>query len=116
MVEYNNGHIVNISSLAHFSAPPKSVVYTATKSAIVGLTYALNSEILIMSELRGISFTVVCPGRMDNTSLGQLQLYPWPNGKGLPLGYVANRILEAISNKEFLVDIPSSRLRAILSL
>ena len=116
MVEDNYGHIVNISSLSHFGGTPNAVVYSATKSAIIGLTYALNKEFLVMSKLRGIKFTAVCPGRMEDTGLGELQLHPWPNTKGMPVSYVANRIIEAISNEEFLVDIPSMRFSAILAL
>jgi all-trans-retinol dehydrogenase (NAD+) len=116
MAEANNGHIVNISSLATISSPPKAVVYTATKSAIMGLTYALNNELLFMSKQRGVNFTVVCPARIEETGLGELQLYPWPNTPGLSLDYVGKRILQAVSDKEFLVDIPSSRFDAILRL
>ena len=118
MMEANNGHIVNISSLVAIQGAPKATVYSASKAAILGLTYALNKEILLMSDQKNVTFTCVCPGRIEDTELGVLQLHPWPNnsGTGLQVDYVANKILQAVLEKTFLLDIPRSRWDAILSL
>ena len=119
MLENNNGHIVNICSGASYMASPKASIYCATKAAVFNLTYALNMELLLLSQptVTGISFTCVCPGRMEETGVGALQLWPWENSKaGLSANYVAQKTVEAIKNKSFLVQIPQSRFPAILRL
>ena len=118
MMEANNGHIVNISSLTAIHGAPKATVYSASKAAISGLTYALNKEILLMSDQRNVTFTLVCPGRIEDTGQGMLQLHPWPNdsGTGLQVDYVADKILQGVLEKTFLLDIPRSRWDAILRL
>lgn len=118
MMEANNGHVVNISSLDAIHGAPKATVYSASKAAILGLTFALNKEILLMSDQRNVTFSCVCPGRIEDTGVGALQLHPWPNntGTGLQVDYVANKILQAVLEKTFLLDIPRSRWDAILRL
>lgn len=55
------GHIVNTSSLAGHSAPPRALVYTATKFAVVGLSEAMRKDL----KAEGIGVSVLCPGWVD---------------------------------------------------
>lgn len=117
MLENNYGHIVNICSSGAYTVSAKASIYCATKAAVFNLTYALNMELLLLSELNGISFTCVCPGRMEETGMGCLQLWPWKNSEaGLSPNYVAQITVEAVKNRSFFVDVPQSRFRAILRL
>jgi NAD(P)-dependent dehydrogenase (short-subunit alcohol dehydrogenase family) len=52
------GHIVNTSSMAGHSAPPRGLVYAATKFAVVGLSEALRND--LKADRIGVS--VLCPG------------------------------------------------------
>ena len=53
-----SGHIVNISSLAGFSAPPSSGFYAAAKYALEGMSLSLRKEVAPL----GIQVTLVEPG------------------------------------------------------
>jgi NAD(P)-dependent dehydrogenase (short-subunit alcohol dehydrogenase family) len=53
-----SGHIINISSIAGFTASTGWGIYAATKYAIVGLTEVLAADV----EALGIKATVVAPG------------------------------------------------------
>ncbi|MET1249872.1 SDR family oxidoreductase [Sporolactobacillus sp. STCC-11] len=56
--EKHGGHIVNISSIAGIITTPKSVIYGATKHAVIGFSNGLRMEL----ESNGIRVTVVNPG------------------------------------------------------
>ncbi|MGI9002884.1 MAG: SDR family NAD(P)-dependent oxidoreductase [Pseudonocardia sp.] len=65
MLEQGFGHIVNTASLAGLVPSPNKPAYTATKSAVVGLSLALRSE----AASRGVRVSVVCPGYVDTPLL-----------------------------------------------
>jgi 3-hydroxy acid dehydrogenase / malonic semialdehyde reductase len=46
MVERNNGHVINIGSIAGHQTYPLGNVYSATKFAVVGLTRSLRMDVL----------------------------------------------------------------------
>ena len=52
------GHIVNIASLAGLIPFPTNLPYSATKSAVVGLSLSLRAE----AQDLGVNVSVVCPG------------------------------------------------------
>ncbi|MEM7664183.1 MAG: SDR family NAD(P)-dependent oxidoreductase [Pseudomonadota bacterium] len=52
------GHIVNTSSMAGHSAPPRALSYAATKFAVVGLSESLRLDL----KGDGIGVSVLCPG------------------------------------------------------
>jgi 3-oxoacyl-[acyl-carrier protein] reductase len=64
MIERNDGHIVNISSLAGKNALPKGAAYAASKWGLNGLTYSVAEEL----REHNIRVAVVCPGSV-NTEL-----------------------------------------------
>lgn len=66
MLERGGGSIVNISSiLASVLAAPNRFVYSATKSAVVGLTKSVASDYVT----KGIRANVICPATVDTPSL-----------------------------------------------
>ena len=111
----SHGHIVNICSDAAYSAFPNASIYCASKAAVFNLTYGLNMEFLL-SQRKDVSFTCVCPGRIDSTGMGAIELFPWPNTLGLSPKYVAEQVIHAVCNKIFFLDIPNGRMEAILRL
>lgn len=67
MHERNEGHIVNISSMAGVLPTPFGEPYAASKYGLVGFTYALR-----LSEQHNgsaVSASVVCPGFMDDAGM-----------------------------------------------
>lgn len=58
MRERGWGRIINLSSLAAFSPPAASLLYTGIKSYVLGVSQALNMEL----KPQGIHVTALCPG------------------------------------------------------
>lgn len=55
------GHLVNTASVAGLMPCPSLVAYSATKHAVVGLSYGLRAE----AAPHGVKVTAVCPGFID---------------------------------------------------
>ena len=55
------GHVVNVASAAAYAALPAQSAYAATKSAVLGLSVAMQAEL----RHAGIGVTAVCPGFID---------------------------------------------------
>jgi NAD(P)-dependent dehydrogenase (short-subunit alcohol dehydrogenase family) len=55
------GHVVNIASAAAYAPLPAQSAYAATKSAVLGLSVAMHTEL----RHEGIGVTAVCPGFID---------------------------------------------------
>lgn len=105
MLENDYGKIVLVSSSAAISPVPKATDYCASKAAILGFAYALHLE-LLLSNKRGVTITTVCPGRMDNTGMGAIQLFPWPSvNTGLCPKDVAKSVAVAAANGTFILMI-----------
>jgi len=65
MVEANNhGHVVNVSSVFGFFAPPGSIGYCTAKFGVFGLSESLRAEL----HPHGIGVSTICPG-MINTNI-----------------------------------------------
>ncbi|MGR8947008.1 MAG: SDR family NAD(P)-dependent oxidoreductase [Gammaproteobacteria bacterium] len=58
MAEQGSGHIINTASLAGLIPFPTNLPYSATKSAVVGLSMSLRAE----AQDLGVKVSVVCPG------------------------------------------------------
>jgi NAD(P)-dependent dehydrogenase (short-subunit alcohol dehydrogenase family) len=65
-----HGHIVNISSIAGFSAPPGAGFYAAAKYALEGMSLSLRQEVAPL----GIKVTLVEPGAVRTDFLGERSL------------------------------------------
>ncbi len=64
MIKQQDGHIINISSLAGKNALPKGAAYAASKWGLNGLTYSVAEELRPYN----IRVAVICPGSV-NTEL-----------------------------------------------
>lgn len=58
MIRQGYGHIVNIASIAGLVGFPTSIPYSATKAAVVNLSFSLRAE----AAAQGVKVSVVCPG------------------------------------------------------
>lgn len=61
MIKKNQGHIINMASMAGFIAPPTYSVYAATKFGVRGFSEALRREIGIF----GIRVSTIYPGAVN---------------------------------------------------
>lgn len=71
MKKRNTGHILNISSMASFTAGPLMGTYYASKSYVTRLTQAISYE--LKKEKSNVKVSVLCPGPVDtqfNDGLG----------------------------------------------
>ena len=64
------GHIINISSIAGFSAPPGAGFYAAAKYALEGMSLSLRQEVAPL----GINVTLVEPGAVRTDFLNESSL------------------------------------------
>lgn len=67
MAERQNGHIINIASMAGKMATPKTSIYSATKFAVLGFSNALRLELKPL----GIAVTTVNPGPIATSFFDQ---------------------------------------------
>jgi len=58
MVERGRGHVINVSSMAGYTASETLSAYCTTKFAVLGLSEALREELAP----KGIGVTAICPG------------------------------------------------------
>lgn len=62
MIAAERGHIINISSVAGFCAPPEMSAYGASKHAVLGLTEALRYELAEFN----VGVSAICPGFINS--------------------------------------------------
>ncbi|MBG9827105.1 MULTISPECIES: SDR family oxidoreductase [Bacillus] len=106
MVKRNEGHIINIASLAGKIATPKSSAYAATKHAVLGFTNSLRMEL----SSTNIFVTAINPGPIDTNffeiadqsgtyvkNMGRYMLKPT---------YVAEQIVKSMQTKRREVNLP----------
>ncbi|KAM7344423.1 uncharacterized protein ACRADG_011163 [Cochliomyia hominivorax] len=67
MKELNQGHIVNISSIAALLPAPLLDVYAATKAAIIAMSRALRIELLL--ENKNVTVTTVMPSFLNTNKI-----------------------------------------------
>lgn len=101
MLEYNYGYIVQVSSILAHTGIPRLSDYCASKAAALAFSEALRLE-LRGKKKTGISVTCVCPYHMDTTMFaGATTSFP-----SLKAEYVVERILQAMEERQFIVNIP----------
>ncbi|HTU26961.1 MAG TPA: SDR family oxidoreductase [Pirellulales bacterium] len=106
-LQSTRGHIVNIASVGGEVSVPHLLPYSASKSALVGLSEGLRAELIG----KGIRVTTVCPGLMRTGSprnahfKGQNQAeYAWFSisgslpGLSMPSRWAARRIVNATTD------------------
>jgi uncharacterized protein len=101
MLVRRHGGILNVSSMAGFSASPGSAVYGATKAFVTSLTDSLHAELAGT----GVHVTALCPGftrtefhAANNVDVGYLPKLAW-----LDSGEVARAGLDAVAEGRALV-------------
>lgn len=105
MLSRNQGHIVNIVSVAGFFALNKLSDYCSSKFAALGFNDAVAEE-LRASKKTGVKVTCVCPyfintGMFDGVSLKFTGILPM-----LEPEYVADKAMEAVLTDQKLVMLP----------
>lgn len=78
MVEFNKGHVVNISSITAFQPIPLLSTYAASKAFIFSLSYAVNKELALAK--KSVYVSVICPTQVktkfeQDSGLDQTGLY-----------------------------------------
>lgn len=105
MIAQDSGHIVNVSSASGFFGAPRMVDYCASKFAARGFSDALRLE-LITSGASGVEVSCVCPSHVNTELFKGFKV-------ALPLvmptlepEYVAQRIVDAVRDRQSLVCAP----------
>jgi short-subunit dehydrogenase len=94
MVRQGFGHIVNTSSIAGLVGYPTSIHYSATKAAVVNLSYSLRME----AEALGVNVSVVCPGPVHGKSRYFFKM--------IGADGAARRILKGVARNRALIVFP----------
>ncbi|MGV9664893.1 SDR family NAD(P)-dependent oxidoreductase [Nocardia niigatensis] len=112
MLAQGGGHIVNTASSAGVMPVARSVAYTATKHAVVGLSTALRAE----AADHGIKVSVVLPGVVDTGIFDNAVNLPGydyrasidklPFAKVTPLA-AADAILEGVAKNKQYISFPA---------
>ena len=106
MLETNYGYIVNLSSVAAFGGYPYSADYSASKAAVLNFSETLRSELLATGR-SGVSVTCVCPLFINTRMVWQSRaLKKGHTEPTMEPVYVARRILNAMSERQFLLALP----------
>ncbi len=107
MMERRSGHIINVSSVAAWIAPPTYSIYTATKFGIKGFSESLRREV----KAWGIHVGTVYPGAVS-TEFDQQAGVPWdmetttPSWLLLEAEEVARAIHRMVKKRKRRVIIP----------
>lgn len=112
MVKRDNGHILNVGSLAGFMPGPLMATYYASKNYVVALSRGINKELSKMGSKVRIS--VLCPGPVDTN---------FNNVAGVKFGikpltseYVAKFAIDGmLKNKEIMIPGIITKMTRILA-
>ncbi|RMC15377.1 hypothetical protein DUI87_07568 [Hirundo rustica rustica] len=110
MVACNRGHLVSTASAAGLLGLYRSSDYCASKSAVIGMMEAINSE-LYHGGKHGIKTTIICPCFINTRFIKGFKstkpcLFPVYDPE-----YVASRIVDAIKKEKlYLIMPPAVRL------
>lgn len=97
MVARNEGHLVNVASIAGLVVAPGRANYTASKHAVVGVSEAAYRDLVAVGSAVGV--TVVCPGPVATRRWAGRTL-PDPDLLLRPEN-LAQQILTAVVNRQF---------------
>ncbi len=99
MVKENNGHIVNVASIAGFMPGPLMATYYASKNYVVRLTQAVREE--LKASHSAVKLHVLCPGPVD-TNFNKTAEVKF-NLSGVSSGYVAKYTVKKMFKNKFLI-------------
>ncbi len=112
MVQRRAGHIVNVSSMFGYFAPPGVAAYVASKFGVLGLSLSMRAEL----EPHGIGVSAICPGmiatniihgsRIDG-AMGAVRqkVADTFHKKGSPPSRVAAAIVDAVAKNRPIVPV-----------
>ena len=63
MIKRNNGHILNVASIAGMEPGPLMATYYASKAYVIRLSRAINKE--LKKEKSNVKISILCPGPVD---------------------------------------------------
>jgi short-subunit dehydrogenase len=112
-MENNNGHIINIASLAGKKGVAFNGVYSASKSGLIMWTDAMRQEYKDSS----IEFSAICPGFIRDSGMfhDSGQKPPKLLGSSLPQD-VANAVLNCIKKQKAEVIVNPGPMKPLLAL
>ena len=108
MIERGSGMILNVGSMAGFSAGPKLSSYYASKNYVVRLTEAIHEE--LRRKNSPVKISVLCPGPV-NTNFNNTANVKFST-EGLYPRDVAEYALDKIEAGKMII-IPSSKMKAV---
>ncbi len=102
----NNGHIINIASIAGKIGFPKFSIYCASKFGIIGFSESLYYEL----KEKSIKVSVICPGAIDTDFYRDKSFESFPHNKRhkkmLKPEDVAKIVKKTLINEKFETIIP----------
>ncbi len=112
MAKQRRGHIVNVSSMFGYFAPPGVAAYVASKFAVLGLSLSMRGELAA----HGVGVSAICPGmiatniihgsRMDGPADAmRAKVASTFHKKGAPPSKVAAAIIDAIAKDRPVVPV-----------
>lgn len=107
MIKRDSGMIINVGSIAGFSAGPKLSSYYASKNYVVRLTEAIHEE--LRRKKSNVKISVLCPGPV-NTNFNKVANVSFSVG-GLDPHFVAEYALKK-AEKGKMVIIPGALMKA----
>ena len=99
MVEKNNGHILNVASIAGFMPGPLMATYYSTKNYVVTLCESIRRE--LRKAHSKVKISVLCPGPV-HTNFNNVANVRF-NLAGLPSEYVAKYAIDFMLIGKFLI-------------
>lgn len=106
MAKKNQGHILNVASIAGFMPGPLMATYYASKNYIVALTRAIRQE--LKKEGSNVKLSLLCPGPV-NTNFNNVADVKF-NLKGLSSEYVAKYAIDKMLDGKFMI-VPGTMVR-----
>jgi NAD(P)-dependent dehydrogenase (short-subunit alcohol dehydrogenase family) len=112
MAARRSGHIVNISSMFGYFAPPGVVAYVASKFSVLGMSLSMRSELAP----HGVGVTAICPGMIATNIIHGSRMTPTMGGirdkvaetfakRGAPPAKVAAAIVDAVKKDRAVVPV-----------
>ena len=108
MVARNSGYILNVASMAAFSAGPLMATYYSTKAYVLRLTTSIYEE--LRRKKSNVKISCLCPGPV-NTNFNSTANVSF-SIKGLEANFVAQYALEQLF-KNKLVIVPGFKMRIV---
>lgn len=108
MIELNQGHIVNVSSILGLMGSYKLCDYSATKFAVNGFTESIRNELKCSKNDNKIKVTLVCPFHVRTKMFNGIEFFrfKWA-GLSMTAEYATNKIVNGILYDKELILIPS---------